>query len=349
MTSLLDRFYAAHSNRRLFFRQGWGNLPLLRDALHRGPTVRGEVPAVRIVWGESRREGNALFRQGTFQSPFSGEGFPAESRMAHVELVLPPDVPEAMPVCVHFAATGDEGFARRRHVFGLPLLRRGIGSLILENPYYGRRRPPDQQGKMLNRFSDLGLMGMATVMEGRSLLGWLRAEGFGRLGVCGISMGGHMAAQVGTLANEPVAIAACITPHSPSAVFTEGVLRTYCAWDILGEAFGGAVGAVAFAREVLDGSDLRRYPRPACPEAALIVGALGDAYIPPESPRVLHAHWPGSGLRWLRTGHVGAFLFHRRTFVDTVEESFKRLIAADGTGNPGRGMPPAGGKAAAAA
>lgn len=37
--------------------------------------------------------------------------------------------------------------------------------------------------------SDLLLLGRATIDEARSLLHWLDEEGFGKLGVCGLSMG----------------------------------------------------------------------------------------------------------------------------------------------------------------
>jgi len=40
---------------------------------------------------------------------------------------------------------------------------------------------------------------------------------------------------------------------------------------------------------------------------------------------MLHAHWPGSTMRWLCTGHVGAFLFHRSDFLAAIRDAFARL------------------------
>lgn len=324
MTSILDRLYAGQSNKRLFFRQGWGDLPLLKNLLAAGFSI---PPAqdLTIVWGPERREKGARIRQGSYVSPFDAPGFPRESRTGHIELVLPPAATHETPVCLHFAATGDEGFARRRIVLALPLVRYGIGSLILENPFYGKRRPPGQHSKMLNRFVDLYLMGAATVQEGRSLMRWLRAEGYGRLGVCGISMGGQMAAQVGALFPEPVAIAACIAPHSASAVFTEGILKDYLAWDVLNRELEGSGRAFELVREFLDLTDIRHYPIPVRPRACFLVAAAKDAYIPPESAMILHRHWPGSDMRWLKCGHVGAFLFHRRDFLEAIVKAFEKL------------------------
>jgi pimeloyl-ACP methyl ester carboxylesterase len=324
VASLLDRTYAAWSNRRLFFRQGWGDLALLEEVLHRaGPA--DPVQAVSIAWEEPGEWDGALVKQGCFPSPYLRPGFPVESRTGWVEMVLPRDWSQRTPVCLHFAATGDEGFERRRKALAFPLLRHGIGSLILENPYYGRRRPPGQHSKMLNLFTDLWLMAGATITEGRSLLDWLRREGFERLGVCGISMGGSMAATVAALWPEPLAVTALITPHSAAAVFTEGILKHYCAWEVLNRQLGVSGSAMTKMREFLDHTDLRRLPPLLRPEAAFLVGARADAYISRESVENVHRHWPGSTLTWVGSGHVGAFLFHRGLWVEAVRNSFARL------------------------
>ena len=350
MTSLLDRLYASLSNRLLFFKDGWGDLPRIRE-IYRVGSHLGPPRPIWVRWEETVETETALLHRGAFLSPYTDLPLPAESRIAFFELVLPSKAPRETPICIHFAATGDEGFDRRRSALALPLLREGIGSLILENPYYGRRRPSGQHKKMLNRFSDLWAMGGAAVEEGRSLMQWLRREGYERLGVCGISMGGSMAARVAVLEETPVAMIGCIMAHSASAVFTEGILKNYLAWEILNreldgnkpgiaptgehpgretaiernrEADGGGA-AIALMRELLDLTDLRRFPPLRRPEAAFLVAASRDAYIPPASAAMLHAHWPGSTMRWLDTGHVGAFLFHRRDFLNAIRDAFARL------------------------
>jgi pimeloyl-ACP methyl ester carboxylesterase len=324
MTSILDRLYARSSNRRLFFKNGWGDLPRLRELCFTGDHP-GPPRPVEVSWDQTAESGDFLIRRGSFPSPYTDLPLPAQSRTSFFELLLPRKASRETPVCLHFAATGDEGFDRRRRAFALPLLREGIGSLILENPYYGRRRPPDQYGKMLNRFSDLWAMGGAAVEEGRSLLQWLRREGYERLGVFGISMGGSMAARVAVLEERPVAMIGCVTAHSASAVFTEGILKNHLAWDVLNREWAGGGPAIALMRELLDRTDLRRSPPLKRPEAAFLVAARRDAYIPAASAAMLHAHWPGSTMRWLDTGHVGAFLFHRRDFLRAVREAFGRL------------------------
>lgn len=58
------------------------------------------------------------------------------------------------------------------------------------SPFYGQRRPMLQRGAKLLCVSDLLLLGSATIEEARSLLYWLDSEaGFGKMGICGLSMG----------------------------------------------------------------------------------------------------------------------------------------------------------------
>ncbi len=49
------------------------------------------------------------------------------------------------PVVLHFAGTGDQYFWRRRVVLAKPLMNQySVANLLIENPYYGFRRPPNQ-------------------------------------------------------------------------------------------------------------------------------------------------------------------------------------------------------------
>ena len=49
------------------------------------------------------------------------------------------------PVVFHFAGTGDQDFWRRRLFLAQPLIsQHNVGSIIIENPYYGCRKPKAQ-------------------------------------------------------------------------------------------------------------------------------------------------------------------------------------------------------------
>lgn len=86
-----------------------------------------------------------------------------------------------------------QGFWRRRELTALPLLKeRGIGALLLENPFYGTRKPKGQTRSQLNHVSDLLVMGLSLILECINLIGWLQGRGFGPIGLTGISMGGHV-------------------------------------------------------------------------------------------------------------------------------------------------------------
>src|SRR5690606_16960468 len=140
-------------------------------------------------------------------------------------------------------ATGDHGFGRRR-LMALPLLTRGIGTLILEGPFYGLRRPPGQEGTRLRTVADLFALGAGTVAEGLALLQALD----GPVAVAGISRGGQMAALVAALHPRPVAVVACAAPHSAEVVFTRGIMQIGCDW----EALGGRTTALPRLRAMLD-------------------------------------------------------------------------------------------------
>lgn len=73
-----------------------------------------------------------------------------------------------------------------------PLLKYGIGSIILENPYYGFRKPKSQLYSCLHHVSDVFVMGGCLVLESIVLLNMCESLGLGPLGVTGLSMGGHV-------------------------------------------------------------------------------------------------------------------------------------------------------------
>jgi hypothetical protein len=74
-------------------------------------------------------------------------------------------------------------------IFSNPLFAE-ISYLMNHSPYYGQRRPSMQRGAKLQCVSDLLLLGKATIDEARSLLYWLQNEaGYGKMGICGLSMG----------------------------------------------------------------------------------------------------------------------------------------------------------------
>lgn len=196
--------------------------------------------------GKVGARGYHIYRT-SFESPLVRDGraarvFPTESRTAHALWIAPDPLPRSdgvpAPTTVQLAATGDHGYARRRHL-ALPLVERGIGTIALESPYYGIRKPAQQHGAKLARVSDLLLLGRATIEESSLLLEWLRRKGCPRLGIGGLSMGGVHATMVAGLFPAPLALTPLLSPRSAASAYCRGALRHATAWPRLAAEAAG--------------------------------------------------------------------------------------------------------------
>jgi hypothetical protein len=415
-----------------FFERGFGDLSVVhihRDSelLAAWPPTHFEERAAALDWRRARSGAVAgaaydVF-EASFDSPVAGrarDALPPESRTAHALWVRPRAPAPGAPTALHLAATGDHGFGRREHL-GLPLVARGVGTLALESPFYGRRRPAGQRGARLARVSDLLLLGRATLEEALLLLHWLRRDGAERIGVAGLSMGGVHACMVASLYPGPLALAPLLAPRSAAAAYVHGALARATAWERLQRdsaareaeilaaveaaaaagtrvaparavaaaaereaaalaaasppppplplrgapgnaseagrweaagawlaAWSGAAaaglaaaagrsgsaragperhaGAAALLERVLEAyTDVTRFPVPARPDAAVVVGATHDLYVGRRAVLELHAHLPGSEVRWVPGGHVSSFILHQQAFRDAIADSLDRL------------------------
>ncbi|KAH8485643.1 hypothetical protein H0E87_027179 [Populus deltoides] len=342
---VIDHIYGAFMHRTKisppFFSRGWGGSKLellermIKDLF---PEVEGQnwppsliQPIWRTVW-ETR---SACLREGVFRTTCDEQlisALPPESHTARVAFLAPKHVPPQKMACVvHLAGTGDHSFDRRLHLGG-PLLKENIATMVLESPFYGRRRPMLQHGAKLLCVSDLLLLGRTTIDETRSLLHWLDSEaGFGKMGVCGLSMGGVHAAMVGSLHPTPVATLPFLSPHSAVVAFCEGILRYGTAWEALREELAVQKPAMTLEdvrermRNVLSLTDVTRFPIPKNPNAVIFVAATDDGYIPKHSVLELQKAWPGSEVRWVTGGHVSSFLLHNDEFRRAIIDGLNRL------------------------
>ena len=216
--------------------------------------------------------------------------------------------------CLVMPAWNQEGY-RSRTPFAVGLARRGIGALIPESPYYGSRRI-HTGGPPIRTVADFALLGRAVIAEALALLGSLRRRG--PVGVTGYSMGGNLAAFVGALSTEPLAIAPLAPSHSPGPVYLEGALRRSIAWEALGR------GAADRLARLLGAATVLSLPPTPSTAAAVLVAASYDGYVPAQATVELHQHWPGSELRWVRAGHGTLWWLHRRLLVAAVVDAFSR-------------------------
>jgi len=97
----------------------------------------------------------------------------------------------------------------------------GIASVLLENPFYGSRKPGNQVRSSLRFVVDLFIMGAALILESLVLLRWGDRQGYSPLGITGISMGGHMASLACTAWPEQLAVVPCLSWSTASSVFTQ--------------------------------------------------------------------------------------------------------------------------------
>lgn len=353
----IDKLYVAVANRKPFFTQGWGDPELLRHLLDtpaRQINRVPEVPEIQIQWVPVQNVANPVAEAradqappalsdlathsewiGRFASPFryswsqQTSELPEPVREASFQLILPSALAAAEwppPLVLHFAATGDEGFARRRIALAEPLRKLGIASLILENPYYGARRMPGRNTSNSATVQELLQMSRAAQDESVALLRTMRELGFRRLGTTGVSMGGYMALSLASRFPEPLAVAACIPSHSAAPVYTEGILSRCCDWATLERTnpFPERGSARELLNEILSVSDLRHLARPRKIAGCVIVGGQRDAYIPRYSTMITHYLRPDAELRWIDMGHVTSFVLGRGTFVQAILDSLRR-------------------------
>ncbi|ODM92638.1 hypothetical protein Ocin01_14037 [Orchesella cincta] len=234
-----------------FFSKGWGNpdnlkkLFLFRKLISNRELCQNLVDQhheIIIDKIEFEDSGDIKLVNGHFQSPLAKHLpgiLPEVVETAHFQMVLPhkwttPD----RPIVIQMAGTGDHHYWRRRNLLARPLLKEhGIASIILENPFYGFRKPKEQRRSNLLNVSDLFIMGGCLILEAMALLRWCERENYGPFCLHGISMGGHMASLAATNWPKPISLVPCLSWSTASGVFTKGVMAGAIDWKSLETQF----------------------------------------------------------------------------------------------------------------
>lgn len=296
-----------------FFKNGWGPYQQRHDTWLRKLRAQ-KLPAVpENLQIESKPVLKTPFVHLTFDSPAAAL-LPSESTVAHA-LYIPAvnykrphrrttDWKYMMehasdPLVLLLAATGDHGFYRRLALHSLFLRKRGIASIILESPFYGRRRPRGQIGAQLRHVHELSDLGRATIEESRYILTVFRRAGCRHMAVAGISQGGLHAAMVAAATPAwPIDVVAAFAPHSAAPVFTEGALSTFVDWHALGTS------ARPRLRDALSVSDITKFPTGHPQTKGALIFARDDQYITRESVQIWRKARPQMKVMWVRGGHV---------------------------------------------
>ncbi|XP_076748971.1 protein ABHD18 isoform X2 [Xylocopa sonorina] len=273
-----------------FFTKGWGspqNLKRIfefRRRLSNRETCYSLIPhdyPINVTKDEEWSDCHII--EGNFESPFNKHLpgiMPTETITAHFQVILPKkwSSHKVKPICLHLAGTGDHFFWRRRNLIAKPLLKEsGIASLLLENPFYGSRKPQNQIRSCLHNVCDIFIMGGCLIMESIVLLNWCEKQGFGPLGLTGLSMGGHMASLAATNWPKPIPLVPCLSWSTASPVFTQGVMSASINWTLLEDQY--------FANKLYQ-NDLAKMVRIVGEEDAFLAGQHFAQHYPASMKRV---------------------------------------------------------------
>ncbi|KAL4679315.1 hypothetical protein H8959_008965 [Pygathrix nigripes] len=200
-------------------------------------------------------------------------------------------------------------------------------------------------------------MGGALVLESAALLHWLEREGYGPLGMTGISMGGHMASLAVSNWPKPMPLIPCLSWSTASGVFTTGVLSKSINWRELEKQYYTQTvyeeeiihmleycgsyhllskqqrrnnlrkESLIFMKGVMDEcTHVANFSVPVDPSLIIVVQAKEDAYIPRTGVRSLQEIWPGCEIRYLEGGHISAYLFKQGLFRQAIYDAFERFL-----------------------
>ena len=328
-----DQIFGSSLARAPFFSKGLGDMDaiarMVEMAFDPKPPAR-----IEIEWTGSpiRRAGMVSYR-GKFLTPRQhGLQIPQELETAYFELSAPPEVPfdeierGNMPVCVYLAATTDQKYFARRF-FAAPLVRRGILSLVLMSPFYGKRKPAYQREYVIETISDQLMMNMITIEETRALFEWFYRRGFKYMGVSGYSLGGFGSAYTGALTDYPVAVIPCAMGANPASVYLDTLFRDVVDWDGVHDSLPTDTMDETFERfrQILEATSLDKLSKPRDPDCSIVVAGTHDQVVPIALAEQLADAW-GCELRTFDAGHINGIWRGAKTWRRAILDAFGTLM-----------------------
>lgn len=298
------------------------------------------------------------YLEGFFESPYAKvfpEMMPGDLGRATWRGIFPTKRKKAL--VIHLAGTGDHSFFRREWGFANDLIKQDVSSILLQNPFYGSRKPKNQFRSSLNNVVDLFIMGGALMAECNYLLDWARNMGYSPVGLAGVSMGGHMASLACTNSPTPVSVVACLSWTTAAPIFVKGALSSAIPWDVLtaellSRKFQTAIREIpqcdwierayemdkkskddspfSLAKQFMyilmeEFTNLKNYPKPF--DATLVKNIIAekDAYVVRQGTPEIQELWPGSNVEELKgIGHVEAYLVNHGLFRKSIMEMLNR-------------------------
>jgi pimeloyl-ACP methyl ester carboxylesterase len=148
------------------------------------------------------------------------------------------------------------------------------------------------------------------VSDTRALLDWIRAEGTGRIGLFGVSLGGHVAAMVAGLDPGLDCVVSGVPTSDIATMLTDTMRARWgetalAASHVQDEAFRGLSRLV---------SPLALPPLVPI-ERRHVYAAVGDRLVTPQQALALWHHWERCSILWLQGGHIANNVGASRRFV----------------------------------
>ncbi|KAB1281890.1 Protein ABHD18, partial [Camelus dromedarius] len=228
--SKLDILYRRLLLTKLFIR-GWGRPEDLKRLFEFRKMIGNRERCQNLVSSDYpvyidkiEEQSDCRILDGHFVSPMAHYVpgiMPIESVIARFQFIVPKEWnSKYRPVCIHLAGTGDHNVLNYFKTFSLTHILKWLQET----------QGPNARRSSLKNVSDLFVMGGALVLESAALLHWLEREGYGPLGMTGISMGGHMASLAVSNWPKPMPLIPCLSWSTASGVFTTGVLSKSINW-----------------------------------------------------------------------------------------------------------------------
>ncbi|XP_074197206.1 protein ABHD18 isoform X2 [Camelus bactrianus] len=198
--SKLDILYRRLLLTKLFIR-GWGRPEDLKRLFEFRKMIGNRERCQNLVSSDYpvyidkiEEQSDCRILDGHFVSPMAHYVpgiMPIESVIARFQFIVPKEWnSKYRPVCIHLAGTGDHHYWRRRTLMARPMIKEArMASLLLENPYYGCRKPKDQMhdyttySTVISQMASLAVSNWPKPMPLIPCLSWSTASGVFTTGV----------------------------------------------------------------------------------------------------------------------------------------------------------------------
>jgi hypothetical protein len=299
--------YERLPGKKKLFYDGWGNQNTL-DQVDKMWDATEPPSDIDIKWENvTKSTEDYSISTGYFTNKKYFDLLPSESRTVKIILVKPKE--NHFHGGVFYAPTSREVAFNRRLRIAKKLASEGIATVLIDNPFMGRRKPLNQFKTVIAKFSDYPLMIAACIEENRMVLTWMKSMGIERICATGLSQGAFTSAVAAMKLPFDVKVIAVAPPNSAEDVILRGIPGRLCAWDVLENTCPSRINAMDDMRKVFNRTRLDGISLPNTGTTIHLVAALSDKFIPSISYSDLAKHWKDIGtIEWRVGGHVSTCL-----------------------------------------